>query len=149
MVCHKCRGADIESVPYKDVHKVAGRTFTVEINALSCTACGEIVIPGDSLKASDMVVAEDIAMNGPVCGETFRFLRKALNMTAAELAILLEVAPETISRWEKDARNIDHAAWINLGSLVLDTAAGNTATAARMQALVEGRKPRKHVLLAT
>lgn len=45
-----------------------------------------------------------------LAGAELRFFRKALEMTAREMAELLDVTPETLSRWENDAQAIGEAA---------------------------------------
>lgn len=63
------------------------------------------------------------------------WLRKAAGLRGNELAALLAVAPETVSRWEHGARTIDRAALAILGSLALDALDGVTTTRDRLRAL--------------
>jgi transcriptional regulator with XRE-family HTH domain len=49
-----------------------------------------------------------------------KWVRKALGYTGAELGALLGVRPETVSRWERDERAVDHTAWALLGLLAMD-----------------------------
>jgi DNA-binding transcriptional regulator YiaG len=57
---------------------------------------------------------------GVVSGATFRFLRHALGLQAKELAPLLGTTPETLSRWENGAREVDRAAWLAVALMVAD-----------------------------
>lgn len=41
-----------------------------------------------------------------IAGKEIRFMRKALEMTGREFAAELDIAPETLSRWENDGRVI-------------------------------------------
>jgi DNA-binding transcriptional regulator YiaG len=66
-----------------------------------CTDCGEkaVLIPNlDGLTAAVAITraAEPIKLNGV----EVRALRKSLGLTATELALVIQSAPETISRWE-------------------------------------------------
>ena len=47
-------------------------------------------------------------------------MRKSVPLSAVELASLLRVAPETISRWETGERAVDRAAWLVVRALVLE-----------------------------
>jgi transcriptional regulator with XRE-family HTH domain len=70
-------------------------------------------------------------------GDSFKFMRKALGMTAIELAQAFNVAPETISRWENEQREVDWPEFMLLGFLIDDKLAGRTTTLPRLQALAE------------
>jgi transcriptional regulator with XRE-family HTH domain len=50
----------------------------------------------------------------------FEFIRRAIPMAAKELAGLLGVAPETVSRREHDRSGLDRATWVTLGGLLAD-----------------------------
>jgi len=73
-------------------------------------------------------------------GEAFRFMRKAAGLRAKELAELLDVTPETISRWEKEHRQPDRKAMMVLGDLVLDRLKGEETALDRLRALGSERQ---------
>jgi DNA-binding transcriptional regulator YiaG len=54
-----------------------------------------------------------------VTGADLRFARKALGLRAAELAVTLEVTPETVSRWETDARPIPRTVRLAVVALLM------------------------------
>jgi DNA-binding transcriptional regulator YiaG len=58
-----------------------------------------------------------------VGGAEIRFARKALGLTQARLAALLEVAPETVSRWETGSEIMSRVSRLALLAVVRDTAA--------------------------
>ncbi len=122
--------------------KVGEQTFVSDIEVLRC-ACGETQITSAELGAFEESVASHIASAGPVSKETFRFMRKAIGLPAVELAKLLDVSAETVSRWENGVREVDRAAWALVGSLVLDEVAGRTDTRARL--LQIGQAPTRTV----
>ncbi len=47
-------------------------------------------------------------------------MRKSIPLSAASLAELLRVAPETVSRWETGERAVDRASWLVVRGLLLD-----------------------------
>jgi transcriptional regulator with XRE-family HTH domain len=69
--------------------------------------------------------------------ESFKFMRKAFGMKATEIAQALNVAPETVSRWENGQREVDWPEFMLLGFLVDDKLAGRTTTLSRLKALAE------------
>jgi transcriptional regulator with XRE-family HTH domain len=95
---------------------------------------------GDVLERIDLEVATVLAMKGPLQGETLRFMRKALGLRGFELAALLGVTGETLSRWEHEQRPVDSMAWILVGSLVLEHAGRPPVTLRRLLAANE-KKP--------
>ena len=90
---------------------------------------------GGALEAFERAVDVAIAQEGPARGDTFRRLRKALGMPAAELAELLAVRAETVSRWETGATPVDRAAWSTLAAMVLEQRDGRSTTIDRLRAL--------------
>jgi DNA-binding transcriptional regulator YiaG len=64
-----------------------------------------------------VVVLSEVAEVG---GAEIRFARKALGLTQARLAALLEVAPETVSRWETGAETMSRVSRLALLAVVRD-----------------------------
>ena len=58
-----------------------------------------------------------------VGGDEIRFARKALGLTQARLGALLEVAQETVSRWETGAENMSRVSRLALLAIVRDPGA--------------------------
>lgn len=69
-------------------------------------------------------------------------MRKALGMKAAEVAEVMNVAAETISRWENGQRELDWPEFMLMGVLVDDKLAGRTTLLARAKALAEPQTDR-------
>jgi DNA-binding XRE family transcriptional regulator len=132
--CADCCGA-VSASRTRQTQRVAGRQFTVTIAGATCRACGASFLENDSLQRADLEVACELARHGPPAGDAFRFLRKTLGMRGVDLAALLDVTPETISRWENGQRPVDRAAWLTVGSMVLERAARDPETLERMRAL--------------
>ncbi len=73
-------------------------------------------------------------------------MRKVLGLRATDLGDLLDIAPETISRWENGAIPVEARAFVLLGALVTDRINGRTDTADRLHALRSPKKPPKRAL---
>jgi putative zinc finger/helix-turn-helix YgiT family protein len=143
--CTECeRGRPLETTA-PDRVTVGGRTFTTDVPALRCDACGKTYLDGPSLEAFELAVARELATLGPATWETFRFMRKTLGMRAADLAELLDVTPETVSRWETGKLDVARAAWSTLADVVVERAEGRTRMLDRLRAIKEPKKLAKTV----
>lgn len=143
--CTECERAHPVETTEPDTLTVGGRTFTTDVPALRCEACGKTYLDGPSLEAFELAVARELATVGPATGETFRFMRKSIGMRAADLAELLDVTPETISRWETGKLDVARAAWSTLADVVVERAEGRTRMLDRLRAIQEPKKLAKAV----
>lgn len=89
---------DILGIPLHLVNAV--RTYSCE-----CTEDPEIVIPNQQGLIAASAVLRAL-MPHKLNGSEIRYLRKACALSAKDLADLLSVVPETISRWENDKKPI-------------------------------------------
>jgi putative zinc finger/helix-turn-helix YgiT family protein len=126
---------------------VAGRTFTADVPALRCQGCRKSYLDGPAVEAFELAVARELATQGPASGETFRFMRKTVGMRAADLAELLDVTPETISRWETGKLDVARAAWATLADIVVEQSEGRSRMLDRLRSLREPKKLAKAVRL--
>lgn len=116
--CANCGSPDL---PRKDVlltRTIAGHVFRARVPEYGCGNCGERLTTSEDLGAFDDAVALAVADAGLTTPDAVRFLRKALGMTGQELADLLGVRKETVSRWENGKREIDRATFALLRQLV-------------------------------
>ncbi len=120
--------------------EVSGHRFVAPLPAKECSACSHAQFDVESERRFALAVARILADSGLATGEAFRFMRKAIGMRATELAELLDLAPETISRWETEKRAVDRGALALMGNLVRDRLDGRTTTLDGLRAL---RSPRK------
>jgi putative zinc finger/helix-turn-helix YgiT family protein len=129
--------------------EVSGRTFTATLHARVCPVCGEKIVAYEDLHPVNLAVAKTLAKEGPIDGPSFRFMRKTLCMKATDLARLLDVTPETISKWENDKTPVLRSAWMVLTEMVLDEAEKRSRTLMRdrLADLAKGKRTRKHVRL--
>jgi DNA-binding transcriptional regulator YiaG len=141
--CTECGNTSFKAAKYGSDFAVGGRRFKVETQAEQCAKCGEFRIHAQAVGGAELAVAAALAEEGPIEGESFRFMRKVLGMRAADLGPVLGVRSETISRWENDASPVDRASWFALASAVLARAHRAALDMDRMRELVERKKRSK------
>ncbi len=138
--CIHCSGEVTRGTTELDVRRVEGHRFIITVPAQCCKQCGEAYIDGPILERVDLLIARNILQAGAHSGGAFRFIRKALGLSSANTAELLDVAPETVSRWENGKREIDRPAFATLGALVNDTLAQRTETLDLLHAMQDPRR---------
>lgn len=129
--------------------EVSGRLFTATLPALTCPVCGETVVDGKVLLQKEREIGAALAREGPVDGASFRFMRTTLRLRAADLAVLLDVTPETISKWENGRNPVLRTAWLVVADMALENVEKDKRKPLRerLQALAKGKRPRKRVRL--
>jgi DNA-binding transcriptional regulator YiaG len=120
--------------------RAAGRTFSVEVPLHKAPDGVVEVHAGDALRA-ELEIAAQMALEGPIHGETFTFMRRSLGMYAKTLAELLDVRAESVSRWERGERAMDRAAWLLLADVVLERAGKGMPILELMERHRAGRRP--------
>ena len=143
--CWKCGSATLTESTFHAERKIGGQVFVTELPARKCSSCGEQTVSGPDLLAFDAAVAGELARSGVSSPDALKFLRKSMALTAAELAELLELRPETISRIENGKMPVDRRTVALVGALALDHLAGRSETADRLRALAHPPKGRKRV----
>ena len=128
MQCLSCNQGTMRPSTVEIRREVAGRSFVASVDGRKCTACGAASFKGTDLARFEGAVAAALAGAGETSGEAFRWMRKALDLRAIDVAALLGVTPETISRWETGRVTIDRGAMALLALMVLDHARGSAAT---------------------
>ena len=118
--CTECGETTFHGGRKTKTWRFEGRKFEVSMPALICTRCGTARFAIQAIEAAEKLIASNLAKFGPVTGETFAFMRKVLRVKSGELAEWLQVAPETVSRWENGKRDIDRPAWITVGTMMLE-----------------------------
>ena len=138
--CTDCDSAALlVDAPAESSREIAGHRFVAVLPAKRCAACEKLLFDGKAIRNFELRVAGLLADAGASTGPAFRFMRKAIGMRATELAQLLDVSAETISRWETEKRAVDRGALALLGGLVRDAFVGRTSTLDQLRALCEPR----------
>lgn len=117
--CARCESDRIVAITMDDNIDACGHTFTAQVPAEKCQACGQIVVQGDDIKRFEMRVAVELAKAGIRDKEAFRFLRKAMQLDPTGLAHILDVPEEFIGYWESGSWPVDPRAHAVLCSLLL------------------------------
>jgi YgiT-type zinc finger domain-containing protein len=144
--CPSC-GGSLSASRKRRSEAIGGRDFIVTVAAGSCRTCGSVFLENTSLERAEWAIACELARHGPINGSAFRYMRKTLALQATVVAGLLEVTPETISRWENGQRAVDKAAYVALGSVVLERASRPPETLERLRELRVGQRTAKTVRL--
>lgn len=131
--CAKCKNEELQQTKKARTRTVAGHTFQAELEVLSCPACGATYYSAQTVGEFEMAIAVWLAEQGVNDGEVVRLMRSVLKLKGLELAALLDVAPETLSRWEKEHRPPDRKATALLASMILDRKAGHDQTLQRLR----------------
>jgi putative zinc finger/helix-turn-helix YgiT family protein len=140
--CVNCNCKSLKKSSTTERVVLSGITFTGKVPATECAECGESYVALDDLGDFELAVSERLASLGVRTGETFKYMRKALGLRAIDLAELLGIAPETISRWENGEPE-EHA-FVLLGGMVADRVDGRDSTVKRLRAMRSpGRRPAK------
>lgn len=117
--CTRCDKQRVISISLDDSMDVCGHTFTANLPAERCEACGQIAIQGHDLKLFELRIAVELAKAGLRSGESFKYLRRALGLEPSGLAQLLDVPEDFIGYWEDARWPVDPRAHAVVCSLVL------------------------------
>ena len=127
--CTRCESDRIVAISMDDNIDACGHTFTAQLPAEKCRACGQIVVQGDDIKRFELCVAVELAKAGIRDKQAFKFLRNALQLEPAGLAHILDVPEEFIGYWESGSWPVDPRAHAVLSSLLLAQAGAAAACA--------------------
>ena len=145
--CYKCGAKNLRRVARMLTRKIAGHAFRAKVPALECVNCGEVLYGSKDLGRFDDAVAMMLVDAGITEPQAVKFIRKAIGLPAQELAALLGVRPETISRWENGKRAIDRATFVLLRQLFVELRAKKRLLVEVLQRLQHPRKLGRSVTL--
>jgi putative zinc finger/helix-turn-helix YgiT family protein len=114
MQCVTCKKIDSYR-PWEGLVPVMG--IQVMSHGMRCGSCGEIVFNADQVRAQERAAARALVTRGVRAGNELRFVRKLAGLTAAELSEILDVRPETVSRWERGEVEIPRPVAFTIGQL--------------------------------
>lgn len=93
-------------------YTVAGRDYTGNVRADVCAGCGRALVPGSEIARRDLEVSAELLERAPH-GDAFKFIRKTLGLSLAEVAEALLMDREALLAIERGASVPDLAwAWI-------------------------------------
>jgi DNA-binding transcriptional regulator YiaG len=136
--CVECRNKRFKLSTMPDRVEISGVVFSGELAARQCVKCGQQYARADELGRFELAVAERLSSLGIRTGDAFKFMRKTLGLRAIDLAELLDVTAETVSRWETGEP--EARAFALLGGMVAERMRGQEETVARLRALKSRRK---------
>jgi DNA-binding transcriptional regulator YiaG len=107
--CASCNGMVERSTLPEHTEDLGGIVVKV-LNAVQvarCSNCGEQMIAIPDMDGLARAVTISRALN-PVrlAGREVKFFRRVLDMTQADFAKRMDLTPESVSRWETDARGV-------------------------------------------
>lgn len=114
MRCPSCKKSDTMR-PWEGARKMMG--VDVFTRGARCSSCGETLFDDASVERQEIDAATALVARGIRTAAEFRFVRKVAGLLANDLAELLGVRPETVSRWERGEGEIPRAAAFALGEL--------------------------------
>lgn len=117
--CARCESDRMVAITMDDDIDACGHTFTAQLPAEKCRACGQIIVQGDDIKRFELRVAVELAKAGIRDKEAFKFLRKAMQLDPKGLAHILDVPLEFIGYWESGSWPVDPRAHAVLCALLL------------------------------
>lgn len=104
MKCYKCGKAEFRAEVGVHEYRSAGLPYPVVLVGVPlerCPACGEEVVTIPNPEGLHRLLALNIVeMQRPLLPQEVRFLRKLLDKSAADMAMLMGVDAKTLSRWE-------------------------------------------------
>jgi putative zinc finger/helix-turn-helix YgiT family protein len=118
--CYKCGSPEMSRFEKTVIREIAGHTFRAKVPAMRCGNCGEVLYTSEDLGRYDDAVALALLDARITASDAVRFVRKAMGMKAENLADLLGVRAETVSRWENGKRKIDLATLALLRQLLVE-----------------------------
>ncbi|MEO6772335.1 MAG: helix-turn-helix domain-containing protein, partial [Kofleriaceae bacterium] len=83
-----------------------------------CRSCSETLYDLAESKRQERALAKGLVERGVRTGAEFKLVRKSAGLRAVDIAAMLDVTPETVSRWETDTVEIPRPVAYVLGDLL-------------------------------
>ncbi len=116
------------------------RAVVENVPALVCRVCGEALVSGEDLGRAELIAASRLLDVGARSGALLSWTRRSLGLLATDLAALLGITAETVSRWENDRVEPEPAVWNVIADLVDDRLEGRTRTEDRLRTAAVSRR---------
>src|SRR5258706_16190345 len=115
MLCPICKKGTLRV--YKGVEERLG--VKLDVAGRRCSACSEILVDEAEAVRQEQQLADGLVARGVRAANEFKLVRKVAGLKAIEVAALLDVRPETVSRWERGEVEIPRAVAFALGEMYL------------------------------
>ena len=147
--CMRCKRDAVSAMSLDESMEVCGHTFTAQLPAERCAACHEVVIQGSDIRKFELRIAVELAKAGIRTAEAFKLMRRAVGLSAEQMASLLDLTPDCVGYWEKGEWPVDPRALSVLTSLVISRLDDRHTSLDSLRILREprklGRKIRLHI----
>lgn len=135
--CSTCGAHDVAEGHVLLTRHVGKQRFEAQAPAFVCGSCDESFVADAHMEAFELAIARALA-EGPIEGASLKFMRRVLGLKGAELAVLLCVSAETVSRWETAFRPVNPNAFALVGALVRERIAGSGELLEHLKRLGKG-----------
>ena len=126
--CPRCKAGLLEATAVDVTRRIGGQEVRARAAAMICAGCGTIVHQRRELQRIELEIAARLVEEGRRDGEVLRYVRRALGLKGKDVARLLEVCAETVSRREQGKVPVDRATLVVLRQMVLDRLRGDGST---------------------
>jgi hypothetical protein len=144
--CPKCSTPMREAVISKE-YPIAGVAFAVTMPGHVCPVDDSWIVSNEVSQEIDRKAVRAIATHGPATGRTLKYLHAFLQLKGTELAALIGVQPETLSRWESEAQPLAQLAWVTVAAMVLDKLEGRATTTKQLRAAATGELAARPIVI--
>jgi len=107
-----------KTVPFEPGRGVSSDTASRSSHAASDAENAATLFDVTEMKRQERAIAKDLAARGVRTGDEFKLVRKVAGLRAVDVAAMLNVTPETVSRWERGTVEVPRAAAYVLGDLL-------------------------------
>lgn len=114
MRCPMCKKTDTMR-PWEG--PITRRGVQIDARGERCTSCGDTLFDYSEVGRQERLIASAFVARGVRTGSEFKFVRKIAGFKATEVAELVGVRPETVSRWERDEIELPRLAAFAVGEL--------------------------------
>ena len=138
--CVQCRDGELKTGKALGKIRVGKHEFSAEVPVRQCSKCNETYWNGPAMERLEMKAAAELARSGEVSAEAFKLQRKTLGIMGKDLAGLLDLTPEQVSKYENGKAVIDRRAAALLATMVLEEESGRRDTRERLEAFLKPHK---------
>ena len=132
--CVQCKQGELKPGTAEAAVRVGKHTFRAPVPVRRCAKCSETYWNGPALAKLEEKAAIELARSGEASADAFRLQRRLLGIKAKDLARLLDLTPEQISKYENGKAPIDRRAAALVATMVLERAKGRSDTLERLKA---------------